>query len=74
MAKKGSDPVDGAVTDGTYSQLSTPLNVPKASADPQADYKNDVIPHAEGHGDHYDPMGYLDLTGDRGRRGDPPKK
>lgn len=73
MARKGGDdPVEGAVTDGTFSQLHSPLNVPKSSADPQADLKNDVIPYAKGN-TTYDPMGYLDLTGERGRRGDPPK-
>lgn len=70
MAKKGSDPVDNAETDGSYNQLSTPLNVPKAEEDPQAQLDNSVIPHAHGAQDP-DPMGYLNLTGMKGRRGDP---
>jgi len=72
-AKKSSpsfDPVEEAIEDGSYSQLATPLNVPKSEPDPQADYENSVIPHASAD-DSYDPMGYLDLTGPRGRRGDP---
>ena len=70
MSKQTSDPVDSAITDGTYSELSTPLNVPKAAPDPQAQLDNKIIPHADGD-ETYDPMGYLDLTGKTGRRGDP---
>lgn len=58
MAKKGNDPVTGAVTDGTYSNLATPLNVPKASEDPQAQLDNSVFPGAKGQ-DHPDPMKYM---------------
>jgi hypothetical protein len=72
VAKKGGkDAVIDAVTDGTYNQLSTPLNCPKAEEDPQAQLENKVIPGAAGESLD-DPMGYLeDLTGNRGRRGDP---
>lgn len=71
MAKHGSSPVEGAPTDGSYDELHTPLNAPKAKPDPQADLDNHEIPFADGKGDH-DPMGYIaDLTGPRGRRGDP---
>lgn len=70
MAKGSADPVTGAVTDGSYDQFLTPLNSPKAKADPQADLDNRVIPWANDERYH-DPMGYLDLTGPKGRRGDP---
>ena len=69
MAKKSNDPIESG-TDGAYSQLHTPLNVPKADTDPQAQLDNSAIPHAK-NGMNADPMGYLDLTGPRGRRGDP---
>jgi len=68
--KPGIDPVIDATDDGTYSELLTPLNVPKADADPQAQLQNDVIPFSTGQ-DHNDPLGILDLTGERKRRGDP---
>lgn len=74
MAKRqprpGADPVMDSTDDGTYSELLTPLNAPKAEADPQAQLMNDIIPFATGQ-DHHDPLGILDLTGERGRRGDP---
>lgn len=73
MAAKGkmTDPVESAHEDGTFSQLASPLNVPKAKPDPQADLQNEVFPYESGT-DYHDPMGYLnDLTGPRGRRGDP---
>lgn len=71
MAKKiGKDPALNAATDGSYSQLSTPLSAPKAGPDPQGALDNGIIPFASSDSTE-DPMGFLDLTGDRGRRGDP---
>lgn len=66
----GADPIPSSTTDGTYNEFNTPLNVPKAKADPQADLQNSVFPGSKGDSVH-DPSGYLDLTGPRGRRGDP---
>ena len=67
---KGHDPVVDAVEDGSYSEFLTPLNAPKSEADPQANLDNAVIPWADD--EHYhDPLGLLNLTGPRGRRGDP---
>lgn len=58
-------------TDGTYDELNTPLNVQKDDKDPQVALDNGLIPCAKGERLD-DPMGYLeDLTGPRGRRGDP---
>ena len=54
MAKKGKD-YQGP-TDGSYSNLNTPLNVPKADPDPQAAYDNSAFPGAKGEGVR-NPMG-----------------
>lgn len=70
MAKKMQDPVDSAIEDGTFNALHTPLNTPKAGPDPQANLDNSIFPGAKGENID-DPMGYLDLTGPKGRRGDP---
>lgn len=74
MARKqpipGRDPVIDATDDGTYSELLTPLNAVKADPDPQAQLQNDLIPYSTGQ-DAHDPLGILDLTGERDRRGDP---
>lgn len=70
MAKKQSDNAYQGPTDGTYDQLNSPLNVQKADPDPQAALDNPLIPGAKGEG-VADPLGILDLTGPKGRRGDP---
>lgn len=57
-------------TDGAYDELNTPLQVAKDAKDPQVDYDNDIIPGAMGEGVQ-DPLGILNLTGPKGRRGDP---
>ncbi len=67
---KDADPVMNAQTDGSYEQFNTPLNCQKAEEDPQTALDNSVIPWTKG-GHNDDPMGILDLTGPRGRRGDP---
>lgn len=71
---KTPDPLESAKIDGTYDELHTPLNAPKADADPQGQLDNAVIPIAKSSAKSEipDPQGYLgDLTGPRGRRGDP---
>jgi len=68
--KPGVDPVMDATDDGTYSEMLTPLNTPKSDPDPQAQLQNDIIPFSTGH-DAHDPLGIFNLTGERGRRGDP---
>lgn len=71
MAKsRAAEGIPSSHTDGTFNELATPLNVPKAKEDPQADLNNSMFPGAKGESLD-DPMGYLDLTGPRGRRGDP---
>lgn len=65
-----SDPVTNATEDGSYSELLTPTNVPKAKPDPQAATKDEIVSWAEGESSS-DPFGFLDLTGKRNRRGDP---
>lgn len=72
MAKSsGADPIPSSTTDGTFNELASPLNVPKAKLDPQADLQNSVFPGAKGQMPS-DPLGIVDdLTGPRGRRGDP---
>lgn len=54
-------------TDGTFDNLDSPLAVPKAPADPQADLDNRIIPGSTGEL-RDDPMGFLRDLEPKGRK------